>query len=260
MIGIPSSAMRRSLLLVAAFLMLSGISLFLFYPAPEPQPMTHTEKKAASKKGRIPLKDRIDLAIIQEAEKTKDPATNTVPRERLKQAYEYAELLRSRAVNNRMAGAIPGMNWVERGPKNVGMGLLLIKEGTSNIISNNKTIPEYLELFEERYSNQLDILERLYQIAIPTVFKTKHLQNAIILNLDKYGEPERFYTTTEISHLINKNPDFESHQKHKDNISRYFNQKFHPYFEIKHFEGRSSFRLSQTGKAYARWLIRNKMD
>lgn len=120
MIGIPSFALRRSLLLVAAFLMLSGISLFVFYPAPEPQPMTHAEKKAASKKGRIPLKDRIDLAIIQEAEKTKDPATNTVPRERLKQAYEYAELLRSRAVNNRIAGAIPGMNWVERGPKNVG--------------------------------------------------------------------------------------------------------------------------------------------
>jgi len=140
------------------------------------------------------------------------------------------------------------------------MGLSLIKEGTSNLISNNKTIPEYLETFEKRYNNHLDSLESLSQISIPSVFKTKHLQNAIILNLEKYGEPESFYTTTEISHLINKNPDFESHQKHKDNISRYFNQNFHPYFEIKHHEGRSSFRLSQTGKAYARWLIRNKID
>ncbi|MBL0340728.1 MAG: hypothetical protein IPP71_07315 [Bacteroidetes bacterium] len=82
--------------------------------------VTHADKIAGQKKGRIPLKDRMDLAIMQEAERTKDLATNTVPRERLMQAYLYAEQLRASTTNNRVAGAIPGMNWMERGPNNVG--------------------------------------------------------------------------------------------------------------------------------------------
>jgi len=82
--------------------------------------LSHKEKISMTKKGRIPLKDRIDLAILQEIEITKDLTTNTVPRERLLQAYAYAEQLRNQSQNNRVAGAIPGMNWIERGPKNVG--------------------------------------------------------------------------------------------------------------------------------------------
>src|SRR5688572_5906449 len=81
---------------------------------------THAEKISERKKGRIALKDRMDLAILQEIEFTKDPATNTVPRERLQIAYQYAEQLRSQSANNRVMGAIPDMIWQERGPKNVG--------------------------------------------------------------------------------------------------------------------------------------------
>ncbi|MFM7903092.1 MAG: WD40/YVTN/BNR-like repeat-containing protein, partial [Bacteroidota bacterium] len=70
-------------------------------------------------KNKIPLRDRIDKAIEQEFELTKDPATNTVPRERLMQAMAYADALRREPSGNRVAGAI-AMNWTERGPNNVG--------------------------------------------------------------------------------------------------------------------------------------------
>ncbi|MFM7054695.1 MAG: PKD domain-containing protein, partial [Bacteroidota bacterium] len=70
-------------------------------------------------KNKIPLRDRIDKAIEQEFELTKDPATNTVPRERLMQAMAYADALRREPFGNRVAGAI-AMNWTERGPNNVG--------------------------------------------------------------------------------------------------------------------------------------------
>lgn len=70
--------------------------------------------------GILPLQDRMDLAWQQEFELTKDLALNDVPRERLIIAYNYAEQLRSQAVNNRIMGTIPGINWVERGPNNCG--------------------------------------------------------------------------------------------------------------------------------------------
>jgi len=83
-----------------------------------PTPVDAYRGPKSTIKNKIPLRDRIDKAIEQEFELTKDPATNTVPRERLLQAMAYAEELRSLPVN-RMAGAIT-MNWTERGPNNVG--------------------------------------------------------------------------------------------------------------------------------------------
>ncbi|MFM2190717.1 MAG: hypothetical protein RL491_1103, partial [Bacteroidota bacterium] len=75
-----------------------------------------TEEEGENK---IPLRDRIDKAVEQEFELTKDPATNTVPRERLLQAMAYADALRREPSGNRVAGAIT-MNWTERGPNNIG--------------------------------------------------------------------------------------------------------------------------------------------
>ncbi len=114
--------MRFKLLL---FMVLATLVFFLAlfdwnHPGSNPTLLTHSEKISAYKKGRIPLKDRIDLAILQEVEFTKDLSTNTVPRERLKAALLYAQSLRQQNPTNRVAGAIPGMIWQERGPKNVG--------------------------------------------------------------------------------------------------------------------------------------------
>lgn len=58
--------------------------------------------------------DRMDLAMEQEFNKTVDPALGTVPRERMVASWAAAQ----RTANNR--AAISGINWVERGPNNVG--------------------------------------------------------------------------------------------------------------------------------------------
>ncbi len=67
---------------------------------------------------KIPMKDRMDLAWEQEFELTKDPQTNTVPRERLLAAWQYQQ----RLLNAGSLGkaAIPGVTWTERGPNNCG--------------------------------------------------------------------------------------------------------------------------------------------
>jgi hypothetical protein len=72
------------------------------------------------KKKRIPLMDRVDLAIAQEVEQTKDPALGYVPTNRL---YEAIEKIKNQDALQRQRGtlaAIGGINWQERGPNNVG--------------------------------------------------------------------------------------------------------------------------------------------
>ncbi len=68
----------------------------------------------------IPLRDRMDLAILQEIELTRDPATLEVPKERLIQAYQYTRSLQEQSAIGKAMGAIPGVTWLERGPNNVG--------------------------------------------------------------------------------------------------------------------------------------------
>ncbi|HXR81456.1 MAG TPA: hypothetical protein VN763_11080, partial [Saprospiraceae bacterium] len=65
-------------------------------------------------------KDRIDLAILQEIKRTKDPNTNSVPVQRLIQAKNFKNQKLSQLNSNRLATAVPGINWTERGPSNVG--------------------------------------------------------------------------------------------------------------------------------------------
>jgi PKD repeat protein len=91
----------------------------VFYGQTGPTPISTFKGPKPGINNKIPLRDRIDKAVEQEFELTKDPATNTVPRERLLQAMAYADDLRRQPSGNRVAGAI-SMNWTERGPNNVG--------------------------------------------------------------------------------------------------------------------------------------------
>jgi len=68
---------------------------------------------------KIAKMDRIDLAMQQEVELTKDPALNRVPRERLAEA-ERIRVAKLRELPSRTTGAVPGISWQERGPINVG--------------------------------------------------------------------------------------------------------------------------------------------
>lgn len=77
-------------------------------PTPAPTPAT-------DHKGKLPLRDRMDLAIAHEVMMTRDPALGDVPRERLLVAQEQAQLRRDAQTR----AAIPGIVWQERGPRNL---------------------------------------------------------------------------------------------------------------------------------------------
>ncbi|WP_316801444.1 non-canonical purine NTP pyrophosphatase [Pedobacter frigidisoli] len=135
------------------------------------------------------------------------------------------------------------------------MGLTIIKERfEQGVLENNESLNELYELFESKYQNQLLGGLMNYNKKLPEAFKRRSLENVVIQVL--YDNTLKSYTTTEISHLIKKSQ--ISLPKSKNNISRYFNQNFHPFYEISvNADGKITYRLSQTGKSYGKWINRN---
>lgn len=71
-----------------------------------------SDNKHEEEDAKIPLKDRMDLAMKHETKMTKDPALGFVPKDRLLEAKEYMnKVMQTRAA---LAG-----NWTELGPDNV---------------------------------------------------------------------------------------------------------------------------------------------
>jgi hypothetical protein len=83
--------------------------------------------------------DRPDLALAQELELTRDPASGLVPRQRLLAAARYNDaMLAARAGQRPTAGVLSNATWTERGPSNVAgrvLGLLVDpSDATGNTI------------------------------------------------------------------------------------------------------------------------------
>ncbi|UOG74679.1 T9SS type A sorting domain-containing protein [Hymenobacter tibetensis] len=85
-----------------------------------PQELRDAREREEEEEGKAG-EDRPDLAIEQEIARTMDPATGTVPRERLVEAQQYAQKLVAERANQRpSSGSLALTQWAERGPSNVG--------------------------------------------------------------------------------------------------------------------------------------------
>jgi len=138
------------------------------------------------------------------------------------------------------------------------MGLFKIKEMNNAItFDNNKDGLEILfNSFNELFINADLLVEKNINLDIINPKKIP-LEKAILLALaiEYKNNYFNFFTTTEISRLINNV--FTSLNKNKNNVSRYFNQSFYPYYEIKKENGKLKYRLSPTGYSEACFIIRN---
>ena len=107
--------LNRFFSIIYRLILLLAILLVADVPSFTDKRMSEEEEE-----GSIPKRDRMDLAMQQEVEITKDLSTGTVPRERLLLALNYTIDLQNRQRAMRMQAAIPGVVWTERGPNNVG--------------------------------------------------------------------------------------------------------------------------------------------
>jgi hypothetical protein len=100
----------------------------------------HHHDSAAEERREHSQTDRPDLAEAQEADLTRDPATGTVPRERLLVAKAQAEAIwqgRAGAQQRGTAGSsLSNANWTERGPSNIGGRVRTIMPDPSDATGN----------------------------------------------------------------------------------------------------------------------------
>jgi dephospho-CoA kinase/inosine/xanthosine triphosphate pyrophosphatase family protein len=134
-----------------------------------------------------------------------------------------------------------GLEQIERGP-----GVILLKNegdldgflrGFETTVLNKKNCKEVREIDLSRYRHFKGVLK---------------LEDAILIALlGKWDDSEnrKFFTTTGIAKLIREIFPEVKPVKHKDNVSRYFNQDFYPLYEIAPSadESKRRYRLSNTG-------------
>jgi inosine/xanthosine triphosphate pyrophosphatase family protein/adenylate kinase family enzyme len=134
------------------------------------------------------------------------------------------------------------------------MGLAQIRQDTrASFLDNNLTIDDMAIAFDLLFQSNLDVL-RKYDRFEP-VFPRRDLEDTILQSLEPYFKEGKLFTTSQIANLINATRTNEQ-KKHKDNVSRYFNQIVHPYFDIVIESGKRKYRLSGTGHSKARILCR----
>jgi inosine/xanthosine triphosphate pyrophosphatase family protein/dephospho-CoA kinase len=134
------------------------------------------------------------------------------------------------------------------------MGLPKIKEINNVIIyeNNNDGLGLLYKDFSERFVGDV-ISEKINETSIP--MQNISLEKTILVVLaNEYKKNDcNYFTTTEISHLINKY--FSGMNKNKNNVSRYFNQSYYPYYEIKNEKNKNKYKLSPTGYSEANFII-----
>lgn len=142
------------------------------------------------------------------------------------------------------------------------MGLDMIARSPRTLpFENEDGLDAYLARVDALAGNRgpsVDISDAITAVAN---VKEVALQEAILLallNVWENNEARDFYTTTQIAKLIGQV--FPSiRPKHKDNVSRYFNQDFYVYYEISTDPKRRTrrYRLSNTGYGMAIKTLRD---
>ena len=159
----------------------------------------------------------------------------------------------SRSMQRCREGEADGWDdFVERDKQQESMGLGELEKKLSGYrIENNASLEEYFERFEALYAEQLQ--EAVVDGIARHPVSSAKLEERILLALAEQWLTRNYFTTTEIAQFINLS--LNEKPKSKNNVSRYFNQSFHPYYEIKVVDGKRKYRLSNTGYGRARILL-----
>lgn len=134
------------------------------------------------------------------------------------------------------------------------MGLNEI-ENECQVIKNDSSYKSYYSIFDDILA-QKNTSKQTINLENISNLRPMRLEDAILISLfekNLANEKITYHTTTEISHIINKlfYSDEKKSMKAKDNVSRYFNQKVHPYFEVKNEDDKLRYTLSPTGESNA---------
>lgn len=162
----------------------------------------------------------------------------------------------SRAIKRNRDKVTPE-KFLARDDKEEQMGLLDIRASPMCMyIENNSTIKSLFRTFEKKFKTTFDLGGlRLYAEKFET-----NLESLIIMALFENLNSLSWQNTSEIAASLNE---IFGEKKSKTNVSRYFNQEYHPYFDarLRKYEGRLTsmieYTLSATGISRAKALKSN---
>ena len=140
---LPTNLLRQGLAVGLIGLFYSG-SYYLAQPPRDDKKAAFAERLLESEAdeegdedGDRVFNDRPDLALEQELDLTRDPASGLVPRQRLLAAARYNEtMLAARAGQRPTAGVLSNATWTERGPSNVAGRVLSLLVDPSDASGN----------------------------------------------------------------------------------------------------------------------------
>jgi len=150
---------------------------------------------------------------------------------------------------NRSDAALTIDKFKKKDAQQYAMGVTVLEKEIKDKLYNNGTFEEYYEIFEMSFN---DLVKSYPNEKIKSIYEMR-LEDFILIALsDNVG---KFYTTTEIAKLINKKFSYMK-PKSKNNVSRYFNQFFHPYYDILIDKDINKYAINTTGLSQSRHLFK----
>jgi len=141
----------------------------------------------------------------------------------------------------------------ERDKQQLSMGLKEIKTKLkSKTIFNNSDFKDYFQNFLEKYPQVSQCKEKISTIAPKD--RPTELEDAILITLI---DETQYLTTTQIARRLNSCFPYSKVKTNKNNVSRYFNHRFHPYYEIKKENKKIKYHISPTGRSKAMFLLKH---
>ena len=161
--------------------------------------------------------------------------------------------LRQREVDNYTLERFKEIDAVQEG---MGIGEIENMPGMVTIPNNKNGVMTVCKQFRSMFFNGQK--RELININRKKLRNSKiSLERAVLiaLALEFQKDSSKSYTTTEISHLVNKY--FKLVKRNKNNVSRYFNQSFYLYYEVKFENQKNRYKISPIGYSEALLTLRH---
>lgn len=142
------------------------------------------------------------------------------------------------------------------------MGVCEIRKrnGMQVLRNNYKRLTSYYRMLDSHFGdNNINFESVESRISHFCTISELSLEKCVLLTLAyEYIKCENdYYTTTQIAKNINRLFPYLKKKKNKNNISRYFNRTFYPYYELSQREGRTVYKLSPLGYSEALLMLKN---
>lgn len=145
---------------------------------------------------------------------------------------------------------------IDRVQDGMGIGEVATMQGIIPLSNDTTELTDIYKCFAKRFlRNQKKEHVNIVNKELRSVKISLERAILITLALEFRKDQSRWYTTTEIAHLINNY--FKLIKRNKNNVSRYFNQAFYVYYEVQCVNRKNRYRISPIGYSEAIYILRH---